>query len=84
MVDMFLNKHKHMQVNFQGKGKLTQVDSDEDDDDELEDTRDLLGDRPLSKPGKDQQRKNSVGTSLDSDEKFEITESEQGTVERHK
>lgn len=85
MVDMFLNQHKgQMQVNFQGKGKLTQVDSDDDDEDELEDTRDLLRDRPMSKPAKEQQRKNSVGTSLDSEEKFEITESEQGTVDRHK
>ena len=51
MVDMFLSQHKnHMQVNFQGKTKLAQVDSDDDDDDELDDTRDLLGDRPVSKP----------------------------------
>lgn len=82
MVDMFLNQHQNQMsgVNFQGKAKLSQVDSDDDDD--LDDTRDLLNDQPAAKPGKTHMRRNSDGTSLDSEEKFEITESEQGTAER--
>ena len=53
MVDMFLNQHKnHMQANVEGRTKLTQVDSD-DDEDELDDTRDLLGERPMGKPSKE-------------------------------
>lgn len=72
-----------MNVNFQEKARLAEVDS-EDDDDDLDDTRDLLNDQPASKLSKGYQRKNSEGTSLNSDEKFEITESEQNTAERPK